>query len=141
MEAFGDSFALYRTEVKVSMEFVTIPFNLRILNANGEIEYVTDHLGDLARLGRPHLRAYRNSANLLRLCGHGAYVASVAVLREIPQDRPDDGHITSCSLALLRSSENVLTVLDRCAVADAPPANTPDHDRIGQRPPVFPGNR
>jgi hypothetical protein len=60
---------------------------------------------------------------------------------EIPQDQPDDGHITSCSLALLRSSENVLTVLDRCAVADAPPANTPDHDRIGQRPPAFPGNR
>ena len=77
----------------------------------------------------------------LRLCGHGTYAASVAALREIPQDRPDDGHITSCSLDLLRSSENVLTVLDRCAVADAPQANTPDHDRIGQRPPAFPGNR
>ena len=62
-------------------------------------------------------------------------------VREIPLDRPDDGHITSCSLALLRSSENVLTVLDRCAVADAPQANTPDHDRIGQRPLAFPGNR
>ena len=93
-------------------------------------------------LGGPiRLRAHRSSANLRRLCGHSTYVASVAVLQEIPQDRPDDGHITSCSLALLRSSENILTVLDRCAVAEAPPANTPDHDRIGQRPPAFPGNR
>jgi len=40
--------------VVVSMEFATIPFNLRVLNANGEIEYVTDHLGRFALVGPTH---------------------------------------------------------------------------------------
>ena len=87
-----------------------------------------------ARGGPDHRRMRRRYANLRRLCGHDAYVASGAFLREIPEDRPDDGHITSrppateCGLAMLRLSENVLVT-------------TPDPDRIGLRPPAFPGNR
>lgn len=54
LDAFGDSPYLYRAVLAIAMEIATINFKLRVPNAKGEFEFITDHQAlETLRLPQP----------------------------------------------------------------------------------------